>query len=60
MHKVIIVTKEAKRLAVIDVTKTTPQWVNECKAIATQWCKDNNMTFKSYFPAIGNVTVWVE
>lgn len=59
-HKVIIVTKEAKRLAEIDVTNTTSHWVKECNATARQWCKDNNMTFNSYFPAMGNVTVWVE
>lgn len=60
-HKIVFVTKEAKRIAVIDLTfNNTTSWVKECKAVAMQWCKDNNMTFMSYFPANGNVTVWVE
>ncbi len=60
-HKVIIVTKDAKRLAVIDVIFANKvQWVKECSAIATTWLHDNDMQLASYFPANGNLTVWVQ
>jgi hypothetical protein len=60
-HKIVFVTKEAKRIAVIDLTFTkTTSWVNECKNVATKWLEDNNMTLASYFPANGTLTVWVE
>lgn len=60
-HKVIIVTKDAKRLAVIDVIFANKvSWVNECKSVASQWLRDNDMQLASYFPAMGNLTVWVQ
>jgi hypothetical protein len=60
-HQVIIVTKEAKRLAVIDVIFANKvSWVKECKSTAMQWLRDNNMSFDSDFAANGNLTVWVK
>lgn len=59
-HKVIIVTKDSKRLAVIDVVVTNNDWVKECKSVAARWLFDNNMQLASYFPAMGNLTIWVQ
>jgi hypothetical protein len=60
-HQVIIVTKEAERLAVIDVIfANNVSWARECKSIAIQWLRDNNKKFLSDFAANGNLTVWAE